>query len=294
MRMCVGAIVRLLYWCAGENAYKNKIITSLVYAVDPTAVVEYVSNPDTDRGQFPLKNPEQGKTYYKIEAMEVTRIFGCKDSINPREEDEVKHFSNIYEVAKTVDLETVKQGFYKQFIYNNRIPADNREKLIISLLDVVERDTNIDVKYPRGFEQFLSKSRKGLLERVESETLDLSDLLARLFLFSAVCVSSEHGRLDCGLGDSEDDSFKRIGNKKNSIKFKDISTNSDNTPDFKPPPYGVDADTNIYRNAEVLESKQTFVGQANMGLPSVINNIHVTGDKPTVIPNVETLTINNY
>jgi len=167
MRLCIGVIARILYFCASKGTTKKDVVEALVNAVDPESI-------------------------YDIDSTTVTRIFNCTSALKPannRAKTSSKRFIDVVPKSKNASLKAVSNEIESRV--KILFVADKIDLLISLLLDIVENDTVIDSENSKSFEQYVGKTKEKLLE---DDDYNFSELLAGLCLYSLSVVENSVGR----------------------------------------------------------------------------------------------------
>ena len=73
------------------------------------------------------------------------------------------------------------------------IQVDMREKLVLTLCDIIHKDETIDTDHIKSFEELLGKNKSAILRQHD---YILSEFLAGLYLFSIKIVASKNGKTE--------------------------------------------------------------------------------------------------
>lgn len=164
-RLCFGTFAQILRLCKLENVTDPLLVGTMTRTVDPGC--QYINSDN---------------------ATAVSRLISCDGNLSSgrmtgRGSGAVKKpgesISNVINAAQKADKEDVVQKFRENVLC--LIDEDKKERVVLALLDVVERDSILDEEKKLSFEKHVGKTKNALLSQGE---FALDELLAGIFLYT--------------------------------------------------------------------------------------------------------------
>ena len=164
-RLCFGTFAQVLRLCKLENVTDRKLVGTLTRTVDPTC--QYI---------------------HKDNASAVTRLFNCEGNLSPGRlvgdgsgaiKKPGEPISDVINASQKADKDEVVQKFLENVI--PLLDEDKKELIVLTLLDIIERDDVLDDDKKLSFEKYIGQTKNALLSQGD---FALDEFLAGIFLYT--------------------------------------------------------------------------------------------------------------
>ena len=164
-RLCFGTFAQILRLCKLENVTDPVLVGTMTRTVDPDC--QYINSDN---------------------ATAVSRLISCNGNLSngratSRGSSAVKKpgesISNVINAALKVNKMEVVQKFRKDVLY--LLDEDKKERVVLALLDIIEKDSFLDAEKKLSFEKYVGKTKIALLSQDE---FAFDEFLAGIFLYT--------------------------------------------------------------------------------------------------------------
>lgn len=164
-RLCFGTFAQILRLCKLENVTDPILVGTMTQTVDPNC--QYINSTN---------------------ATAVSRLISCDGNLSSGRmtgngsgviKKSGESISNVINAAQNSNKDDVIKKFRKNVL--GLIDEDRKERAVLALLYVIERDLIIDESKKLSFEKYLGKTKNDLLAQNEYA---LDELLAGIFLYT--------------------------------------------------------------------------------------------------------------
>ncbi|MDK2919765.1 MAG: hypothetical protein PWQ37_2498 [Candidatus Petromonas sp.] len=217
-RLCFGTFAQVLRLCKLKNVTNTVLVGTMTQTVDPNC--QYI-NKDNAPAVSHLLNCNRNLSRGNI-----------TDSGSGAMKKPGESISNVISAGQKANKEDVVKKFRENVL--RLIDEDKKEKMVLALLDIIEKDIILDNEKKLSFEKYMGKTKKDLLSQ---DVIALDEFLAGIFLYTvAAGVDNKVGKET--VKDITPDYMKDLENTKTKgIKIIDSTTegkkSTDNSYDSK-------------------------------------------------------------
>ena len=165
IRLCFGTFAQILRLCKLENVTDPLLVGTMTRTVDPDC--QYINGDN---------------------ATAVSRLISCNGNLSNGRANTLgrgvvkkpgESISNVINAALKVNKMDVVQKFRKDVLC--LLDEDKKERAVLALLDIIQRDTVLDDEKKLSFEKYVGKTKNALLSQDE---FVLDELFAGIFLYT--------------------------------------------------------------------------------------------------------------
>lgn len=164
-RLCFGTFAQILRLCKLENVTDPTLVGTMTKIVDPDC--QYINREN---------------------ATAVSRLLSCTGNLSTGrmlnsgsgvKKKPSESISDVIHAAQKADKEFVVEQFREKVLC--MIDEDKKERAVLALLNVIEKDSVIEGEKKLSFEKYLGKTKNALLSQGE---FALDEFLASIFLYT--------------------------------------------------------------------------------------------------------------